>query len=141
MKSISNIINKKIQFKAKLLEKWTRLIKASLPVSCQDHVNVSDVRDFQLILITDSPAWSARLRLYSKNMIQILEEHTDIKVNRVRIKLSQPKHLAQKPAIKTRYLNKSSARLIQQTAESINDPDLQQALKNLAKKTAPEIGQ
>jgi len=141
MKSISNLIDRKIQLKAKQLEKLTRLIKASLPVSCQDHVQVSDIREYQLILITDSPAWSSRLRLYSQNMIQILAEHTNIKVNQVRIKLSQPQKIIEKPIRKFRYLNKSSARLIQQTAKAIEDPDLQQALSNLAKRTAPDAGQ
>ena len=135
MKSISNLINRKIQFKAKQLEKLTRLIKASLPINCQDHVQVADIRDFQLILMTDSPAWSSRLRLYSQNMIQILKEHTNIEVNRVQIKLSQPKKVVEKPVRAYRYLNKSTARMIQQTAEAIDDPGLQQALRNLAKKT------
>ena len=135
MKSISNLIDNKIQFKAKQLAKLTRLIKASLPVNCQDHVQVSDVREFQLVLLTDSPAWSSRLRLYSQNMIQMLEEHTNIKVSRVLIKLSQPEKPVIKPVRKFRFLNKETARLIKQTAESIEDPDLQRALNNLASKT------
>ena len=138
MKSISNLINRKIQFKAKQLEKLTRLIKASLPVNCQEHVQVADIRDYQLVLMTDSPAWSSRLRLYSQNMIQMLKEHTNIEVNRVQIKLSQPKKVIDKPVRARRYLNKNTARMIQQTAEAIDDPDLQRALKNLAKKTNKE---
>jgi hypothetical protein len=141
MKTITNLIDRKIQLKARQLEKLTRLIKASLPVNCQSHVQVSAIREFQLILITDSPAWSSRLRLYSQNMIQMLAEHTNIRVNRVRIKLSQPKKSITKPIKKFRYLNKNTASLIQQTAATINDPDLQQALINLAKKTAPDTGQ
>lgn len=141
MKSISNLINRKIQFKAKHLEKLTRLIKASLPLNCQDHVQVSDIRDFQLVLITDSPAWSSRLRLYSKNMIQMLEEHTNIKVNRVLVKLSQPKKPAEKIVKKFRHLNKKSALLIQQTAEAIEDPDLKRALNHLAKNSAKKADQ
>jgi len=139
MKSISNLIDSKIQLKAKKLEKLTRLIKASLPVNCQDHVQVSDIRDFQLILMTDSPAWSSRLRLYSQNMIQMLEEHTNIRVNRVRIKLRQPQRHIEKPVRKLRYLKENTARMIQQTAETIDDPDLQHALENLAKKTGQKI--
>ena len=134
MKTISNLIDSKIQFKAKQLEKLTRLIKASLPVNCQDHVQVSGIREFQLILMTDSPAWSSRLRLYSKNMIKMLEEHTNIKVNQVRIKLRQPQRIIEKPIRKFRYLKENTARMIQQTAEAIDDPDLQKALNNLARK-------
>lgn len=135
MQSISNLINRKIQFKAKQLEKLTRLIKASLPVNCQAHVQVADIRNFQLILMTDSPAWSSRLRLYSQNMIQILKEHTNIEINQVQIKLSQPQKIVEKPVRAFRYLNKNTAKMIQQTAEAIDDPNLQRALKNLAKKT------
>ena len=139
MKSISNLVDSKIQFKAKQLDKFTRLIRASLPVNCQPHVSVADIREFQLVLLTDSPAWSARLRLYSRNMMQILEEHSNIKVNRVLIKLTPPVKPAPEPVIKRRFMNRQSSKLIQQTANSMSDPDLQQAHNNLAKKVIPEV--
>ena len=64
----------------------------------------------------------------------MLEEHTNIKVNQVRIKLRQPQRIIEKPIRKFRYLKENTARMIQQTAEAIDDPDLQNALNNLARK-------
>lgn len=134
MESISQLINSNIQRKAFHLAKLTKLVKASLPVHCQDHVDVADIRNNQLVLITDSPAWASRLRLYSQNMLQMLEEHANLKLASVYIKQSQPRIKAKEPPIKYHHLSHKTAELIDQTADSISDSDLQQALKNLAKK-------
>ena len=132
MESLSQLINPKILKKARQLDKLTRLIRACLPTDCQQHITVSSIRDNQLILISDSPVWASKIRLYSQNMIQILEENAHIRVNKVRIKQSQPKRVIEKPVPKSRHLDSGTANMIKQTADSISDTDLQQALNHLA---------
>ncbi len=133
MESMSQFIKPEILKKARLLDKLTRLIRACLPVDCQQHISVSAIRDNQLILLSDSPVWASKIRLYSQNMIQMLEENTHIRINKVRIKQYQPKRVIEKPAPKPRHLDNSTANMIKQTANSISDADLQQALNHLAK--------
>jgi hypothetical protein len=132
MESASHLINSKILKKARLLAKLTKLIRACLPIDCQQHISVSGIENFQLILISDSPVWASKIRLYSQNMIQMLEENTNIRVSKVRIKQSQPKRVIEKPAPKARHLKSNTAEMIKQTADSISDADLQQALNHLA---------
>jgi len=133
MDSISHLINPKILQKARKLDKLTKLIRACLPIDCQQHIDVSSIRDNQLILISDSPVWASKIRLYSQNIIQMLEENAHIRINKVRIKQSQPKRVIEKPAPIPRHLDNDTADMIKRTADSISDTDLQQALNHLAK--------
>ena len=136
MKSISGLINPQLLGKASQLDKLTRIVRSSLPAECQEHVSVADIRDKQLVLVTDSPVWSSRLRTYQNNILEMLKTHANIHLTQVRIKQTQPKHIARAPVIKNRYLTDRSAKLLKQTANSIDDPDLHQALSKLAGKTA-----
>ena len=133
MESASHLINPKILKKARLLDKLTKLIRACLPIDCQQHINVSSIRDNQLILLSDSPVWASKIRLYSQNIIQMLEENAHIRINKVRIKQYQPRRVIEKPVPKSRHLDNDTANMIKQTADSISDTDLQQALNHLAK--------
>ena len=136
MKSISRLINPQLLGKASQLDKLTRVVRSSLPAECREHVSVADIRDKQLILVTDSPVWSSRLRLYHNNILEMLKTHANIHLSQVRIKQTHPKQTAKAPIFKNRYLTDGSAKLLKQTADSIDDPDLHQALIKLAGKTA-----
>ncbi|MDH5484007.1 MAG: DUF721 domain-containing protein [Gammaproteobacteria bacterium] len=132
MKSISLLINQKIQQQALLLEKLTRLIHAALPANCKSHTQVAGIRENQLILVTDSPVWAAKLRLYTQNILQVMEEHGQLSINRIQIKQAQPKRIPEPVPVKTRHLQKASANMIKKTADGIDDPALQEALYKLA---------
>lgn len=136
MKSISRLINSRLLVKASQLDKLTKIVRSSLPAECREHVSVADIRDMQLILVTDSPVWSSRLRLYHNNILEMLKTHADVHLSQVKIRQTHPRQTARKPVVTNRYLTDNSAKLLKQTADSIDDPDLQQALTKLAGKTA-----
>ena len=137
MQSVRGLIPTSISKQARLLENLSRIIRASLPKNCQDHVSVAGIKDQQLILITDSPVWSSRLRLYTQNMTEMLAEHAKLQINRIQIRQSQPgSPPREEPIKKFRHLSESSARLISQTANSIDDENLSNALQRLAKNRA-----
>ncbi len=136
MKSISHLLNNSLQAKAAELIKLNHIITSALPTGCHEHVNVAGIRDNQLILITDSPVWASKLRLYRQNLIQMIEEHGGIKISNILIRQSQIETIKTKtPVVKLRHLNRKSARLISQTADTISDPALKQALLHLAQNT------
>ena len=139
MKSISNLITAKLYARTRELDQLNRVIRATVPENCKHHISVAGIRENQLILVTDSPVWASRLRLYTQNMISMLAEHAGIDVNSVRIKLIQPKIEPEAPAPKHRHLNKSNADMIKQTADSIDDPELRQALYHLAENQKENI--
>lgn len=136
MKSIAHLINNSLQLKAAELVRLDQIITSALPTGCLNHVNVAGIRDNQLILITDSPVWASKLRLYRQSLIQMIEEHGDIKISNILIKQSKIEAIKLKqPTAKPRHLNRQSSRVIAQTADAISDPALKQALYHLAKNT------
>lgn len=51
-----------------LLEHLNVVLKRALPAELTDHVRVGNLRDATLVLLTDSPIWAARLRLYAEQL-------------------------------------------------------------------------
>jgi len=135
MKSITNLINPQILRKTSQLAQLDSLVKSCLPTECQKHISAASIRDHQLILISDSPVWSTQLRLYQNNILEMLKSHGNIHISQIIIKQTYHK-LTSTPIVYTRrYLSTDSARLLKQTAETINDAELQKALYNLVEKT------
>ncbi len=134
MDNVSNKLSQQIRKKALELKRLEGAICASLPLDCHDHFHVSAIRDRQLIVLTDSPVWQTRLRMYSHSMLEAVEQHTGIKLAQVKIRLSPPRR--KPPTIEPvpRVLSAQSAQLIEQTAQCISDDALQSALLRLSRK-------
>lgn len=91
MENISKKLRQHIRKKAHELDRLNHAVKISLPVDCHDHVDVAGIRDNQLIILTDSPVWQTRLRMYSQTILEALQQHSGIKLNRVILKLTPQK--------------------------------------------------
>ena len=74
MKLINEQISPKFVIQAKKLAKYTKLIRNILPVECHSHVQVANVRNQNLMLITDSPVWTTRLRQLSPQILQYIRD-------------------------------------------------------------------
>ncbi len=135
MDNISEKINLRLIKKAQELKNLNHAVKISLPVDCHDHMEVADVRHNQLVILTDSPVWQTRLRMYSQTMLEALHQHTGIKLTRVSLKLTPPKRIIKKKPPVFRTLSEHNARLIKQTASCVSDSGLQAALLRLSRKT------
>ncbi|HED36515.1 MAG TPA: DUF721 domain-containing protein [Gammaproteobacteria bacterium] len=134
MNNLADKLGRYIKKKALELDQLNHAIKVSLPRDCHDHVNVVGVRDNQLIILTDSPVWRTRLRMMSQTMLEALHQHAGIRLNRVKLRLAPPQRIVEEPAPPHRNLSQQSSDIITQTAASISDPDLQNALLKLAQK-------
>jgi len=55
-----------------MLSKYSVLLRKILPPECLNHVEVANIRNQNLILITDSPVWTTRLRQLSPQILQFL---------------------------------------------------------------------
>lgn len=134
MDNVTHKISQNIRKKAQDILRLERAIRTSLPLDCHEHFNVSGIRDGQLVILSDSPVWQTRLRMYSHNMLEALEQHTGIKLHRVKIRLSSPKRVIEEPPPPRRILSQNSANILQQTARSVSDDALQAALLRLSEK-------
>jgi hypothetical protein len=84
-----------------------------------------------LKLFTDSPVWASRFRFQSKNLIKKLYEN-HIPVHKLDVRVmpqSRPPELRKHPA---RRISEQAAQSLIDTADSINDENLEAALRKLA---------
>lgn len=139
MDKVTDKLSHHIRQKALELNRLRHAIQASLPVDCHLHFQVAGIRDRQLIILTDSPVWQTRLRMYSLSMLEALAQHTGIRLNQVKIRLAPLAREVIPPPPQPRVLSSRSARLIEQTAASVSDERLQTALLRLSSKAkSPE---
>jgi hypothetical protein len=152
MKPLNEQINPKFVKQAQVLSQYAHLIQICLPVETFKHVNVANIRDGSLVLVTDSPVWSTRLRHMIPQMLQTIRD------NSLHLSGIQPVHQIQ---IKTRYqaqpaagnkhgseLKKhqrraslSTTRLLASSASAVSDEKLKKSLLKLSetlKKQAAE---
>ena len=135
MQNISEKLSLRFKTKALELNRLNHAVKISLPLDCHEHMQIADIRNNQLVILTDSPVWQTRLRLYSQTILEALHQHAGIKLNRVVLKLSPKKRIIPEKAPVYRTISEQNSSLIEQTANSVNDPDLQAALLKLSRKT------
>ena len=76
MKPINEQINPNFVIQAQKLSRYTQLLRNILPIECHNHVQVANIRNHSLMLITDSPVWTTRLRQLSPQILQFIRENT-----------------------------------------------------------------
>ena len=76
MKTINEQINPKFVNQAKKLTQITQMLHNILPIECRNHVQVANIRQQILMLITDSPVWTTRLRQLSPQILQYIRDNS-----------------------------------------------------------------
>ena len=152
MKPINEQINTEFIVQAKKLTQYTQLLHNILPIECRNHVEVANIRQQILMLITDSPVWTTRLRQLSPQILQYIRENSskfdtgskNTATNKAQIihhiQISTRYHTKntkeqQLSSIKHRHkpqISKKTAELLSQSANSINDLKLKTALLKIA---------
>jgi hypothetical protein len=158
MKSINEQINPKFVIQAKKLAKYTQLLHKILPVECHNHVEVANIRDQNLMLITDSPVWTTRLRQLSPQILQFIRTHTpdneasDNNANRAQIihhiQISTRYHGSNGKELQTlnkknrhkMQISEKTATMLAQSADSISHPQLKSALLKIASHATNKTG-
>jgi len=120
--------------RARQLQQLTDALAAILPQPVHGHCRVGNVSGDTLVLVTDSPAWSTRLRFHTPAILEHLKETHGLALHGVRIRVHPPELPRQiKRVARNPTLGSESAALLRQTAQGISDPDLKQALLRLAR--------
>jgi len=148
MKLINEQISPEIVIQAKKLARFTQLLHNILPVECRNHVEVANIRNQNLMLITDSPVWTTRLRQLSPQILQYIQENsTDTDtggcnnqvIHHVQIRTrysaagNDEQHaskIAKKPVPR---ISEKTAKLLSQSANSIDSEKLKTALLKISK--------
>jgi len=146
MKPINEQINPKFVIHAKKLAYFTRLLHKILPVECRNHVEVANIRNQNLMLITDSPVWTTRLRQLSPQILQFIRKNTpngnynkEQIIHHVQISTRYKSSSSDKrQAIEQKrkhklQISEKTATMLSQSADSIQHQQLKAALLRIAK--------
>ncbi len=146
MKQINEQINPVFLQQTQKLAQFTKILRAVLPVECLNHVKVANIRNQTLMLVTDSPVWTTRLRQLSPQILQFIQENmpalnspsnkTDL-IHHLRISTRyQPggrnADSVQKKSRKKLQVSQKTAKLLSQSADDLEENSLKQALSRLA---------
>lgn len=148
MKTFNDQINPNFVLQAQKLGHLTKLVHSIIPVECHSHVTVGSIRDQNLMLITDSPVWTTRLRQLSPQILQHISgnmaETGDTQIiHHVQISTRYHASSAEKQQAQTgkdRYkpqISEKSALMLSQSANSITHQKLKAALLKLASHSTP----
>ncbi|HEB81937.1 MAG TPA: DUF721 domain-containing protein [Gammaproteobacteria bacterium] len=151
MKPINEQINPKFVIQARKLSQFNRLLQEILPPECRPHVEVANIRQQSLMLITDSPVWTTRLRQLSPKILAFIRDNIpDTQgIHHVQISTRYPaaktavavtpdkKRMQNASTEKTQpAISQKTARLLSQSADSIQHHALKNALLKLARHAA-----
>lgn len=134
MKRFDLQLNPSLVSKSDELERLTSLLSGELPRETGGHYHVAGIHDSTLVIITDSPVWTTRLRQLGPAIINILAEQAEKSIQHVRIisRRGAIKSPYQANPIVDRVLSEESGQLLSQTAEYIQDNELKNALLKLS---------
>lgn len=129
MKKLNNALNPGLLGQTRKLEHLTMLLSNSLPPECYGHYHVAATHGSTLVIVTDSPVWTTRLRQLGPLIIQTMQGSVPQKLQHVRI-ISRhgPVVSNYQPPVVKHELSQQSSNHIAQTAEYIKDKPLKEAL-------------
>jgi len=111
----------------------THTVQEHLPEPLNRHCAVANIQDDILVLITDSPVWSSRLRFHAPALLRELERRHAVKLKSVRIRINPPEQPRPVTVRKPPEMSAATAGLLRQVAGTLDDPDLCAALHRLAR--------
>ncbi len=93
---------------------------------------MANIHNDSLILLTDSPVWSARLRFHAPALLRELERRHAVQLINVRIRITLPEQTRPEAVSPKPRMSATAAALLRQVAGTVDDPALGAALRRLA---------
>ncbi len=144
MDAFDNRLDGALKQRARELRRLTELLRCELPPECDGHYHVANIRNGTLVIMTDSPVWTTRIRQLGPRILAALRKQTRHNLVHIRA-FSRP---GQSPTVKpptparTRHepISARSSQLITQTASYIDNDELRDALLKLARHASEKRG-
>ena len=139
MDTFNSRLDTRLRKRAEELGRLTSLLRSELPAESDGHYHVANIRDRTVVIMTDSPVWTTRLRQLSPRILTLLQNSGRKNLLHVRV-FSRPSQAVAvrppQPAKKQpKRISPRSSRLIHQAASYIDDDKLRGALLRLAAHT------
>ncbi len=119
---------------AENLSKLQLLVHQYLAPAQREQLQLGGYDDGALTLVVADAAWATRLRYQQERLVQQLRQHAEFAgLQRIRLKIRPASDAPPDLHEERRYLSDTASENIRQGAESIEDPELREALQRLAK--------
>lgn len=137
MKRLSGAIPEHIAQRIAGLRALDAALRECLPADCAAHCRAAGISDGTLHLVTDSPAWRARLHFYSSRIINQISGLGKSPVSRVRIRVARPEAASPGPPGRegAAGIPDDAARGLAALARDTDDAELRAVLDRLASRT------
>ncbi len=138
--SFNTRLDDSLKKRAQELRRLTSLLRSELPPESDGHYHVANIQNGTLVIMTDSPVWTTRLRQLGPNILTVLQNSGKKNLMHIRVFSRPAQSVTTRPpaSVKTRPepISRQSSELITQTASFIDDDGLRNALLRLAKHTS-----
>lgn len=137
MEHFNSQLNPALVSKAHYLKELTMVLNGILPPETCGHYHVANIDNSTLVVITDSPVWTTRLRQLAPMIIETLSNAPEKRFQHVRIisrhgSITAPAQV--RPTI-NRIFSEAAAQQMAQTAKHIKDDELKSALLKFSKRS------
>ncbi len=122
---------------ARKLEFLNNKLLDLLPLPLPQHCHLAKIDKQTLVIVADSPTWSARLRYSIPDLLAKLkhQSHYFIPIKNIEIKVNPKWHTqTQTQNLKPRPISKKTAQCLKDTASSIENNAIKNALLKMAAK-------
>ncbi len=124
--------------KADFMGKLNQEFLKNIPAPINLHVQLAYINGNKLHVIADTPAWATKFRFMSAHIIPTLKKNIQyfqyVKDISVTTRPTNAKIQQTKRGNRPRYLSGEAKRCLENIAESLDNDDLQRALRRLAKR-------
>ncbi len=109
-------------------------LKKFLDPSLSSHFILASIKTEVAIILVNSPAWATRLRYNIPTILEALNNELNLKqIKTIRIKVQHSESKRSSTKNKPVFLSKDTAKLLQDSANSINDSELKNCLIKISK--------
>jgi len=138
--TLNSRLDDSLRKRAQELRRLTSLLRSELPPESDGHYHVANIHDRTVVLMTDSPVWTTRLRQLGPNILTILHNGGRKHLLHIRVFSRPSQTVENKPSQpvkkQARLISRQSSQLIHQAASYIADDGLRDALLKLANHTS-----
>jgi len=119
---------------ASFIEQLNDVIRRHLPREYAGHCQAVTLRQHILVVAADTPAWAARIRYFSVELLNKLrQEPVFSNLKKIQIRVVPRSLVPRSPPSEQKYISGKSASVIQDAVKSIKDPLLKKSLLKLAR--------
>jgi hypothetical protein len=138
MRRVRQLIDDKLVTRARLMGGLTDSLRSLLPPTLAPHCRVAALTPDELTLTADGGVWATQLRYMQREIVKHMNAHHGLSVVRVKIHVSaapfeadgstaSPARSPKRPRVP-----RTAGETLRQTARTVDDPGLAEALERLA---------